>query len=129
MIGEPLLDTNVVIDLFAGQLKVVEQLQVASKVFVPVIVIGELYFGAEKSMRVEENIARVTALIPLVRVLTVDADTARLYSIVRQRLKQAGKPIPENDVWIAATALQHQLTLISRDQHFNLVEGLNVATW
>jgi tRNA(fMet)-specific endonuclease VapC len=129
MTGEPLLDTNIVIDLLAARREVVENIRLASRVFVSSIVIGELCFGAEKSMQVVANLARVEALIPLVTVLPVETETARLYGRVRQQLRQAGKPIPENDVWIAALAIQHGLTLISRDQHFGYVQGLQTMAW
>jgi tRNA(fMet)-specific endonuclease VapC len=129
MIGEPLLDTNIVIDLFAARAEVVQGIREASRVFVSSVVIGELCFGAEKSAHVTKNLARIEAFIPLVSVLAVDVETARLYGAVRRKLRRIGSPIPENDIWIASVALQHGLTLITRDQHFEAVEGLQTVVW
>ncbi|MEL6327573.1 MAG: PIN domain-containing protein, partial [Cyanobacteria bacterium J06626_23] len=62
-------------------------------------------------------------------VLDCDSDTARWYGIVKDRLRAKGRPLPENDIWIASTALQHNLTLATRDAHFHHVEGLKLAQW
>ncbi len=62
-------------------------------------------------------------------VLGCDSDTARRYGEVKNALRLKGRPIPENDIWIAAVALQHGLTLITRDGHFNEIEELTVEAW
>jgi tRNA(fMet)-specific endonuclease VapC len=62
-------------------------------------------------------------------VLACDAITATYYGNVKDQLRLKGKPIPENDIWIAALALQHDLVLISRDEHFKVIEQLKVETW
>ncbi len=62
-------------------------------------------------------------------VLPCDTDTASFYGLIKKRLLEKGKPIPENDIWIAAVAYQHSLTVISRDDHFNEVEKLKFETW
>lgn len=62
-------------------------------------------------------------------ILACDAETARLYGEVKNSLRKKGHPIPENDIWIAATALQHGLILVSRDEHFAEVEGLRAEKW
>lgn len=129
MNGKYLLDTNVVIALLAGQGAVRENLANASEVFVPSIVIGELCFGARKSARAEENLARIEAFAAANVVLACDTQTARRYGEVKNALRLKGRPLPENDIWIAAIALQHGLTLITGDRHFSEIDDLAAAEW
>jgi tRNA(fMet)-specific endonuclease VapC len=129
MSGRYLLDTNIVIALFADEAAVTSRLEDADEVLVPAIVLGELYYGACKSGRVEENMARIDDLAARNVVLACDAHTARRYGEVKDGLRQKGRPIPESDIWIAAMALQHDLVLAARDAHFREVAGLNVEAW
>ena len=129
MNGRFLLDTNIVIALFANEPSVTENLRLAQAVFVPSIVIGELYFGAYRSGRVEANLQRVSEFASYANILNCDIDTAREYGRIKDLLRQAGRPIPENDIWIAAIGLQHDLTVISRDVHFDEIVGLIIEKW
>jgi tRNA(fMet)-specific endonuclease VapC len=129
MNGRYLLDTNVVIALLAGQGAVRENLANASEVFVPSIVIGELCFGARKSARGAENLARIEEFAAANVVLACDTQTARRYGEVKNALRLQGRPLPENDIWIAAVALQHNLILITGDRHFAGIDGLSVVEW
>ena len=124
-----LLDTNIVIALFASDANVQAQLEGAGEVFIPAIVFGELYYGARKSGRVGANVRRVDELLAVSAVLDCDAETAQFYAIIKNGLRVKGKPIPENDIWIAALALQHDLTLVTRDAHFAEVADLIIARW
>jgi tRNA(fMet)-specific endonuclease VapC len=101
----------------------------AGSLFVPIIVLGELRFGAWKSGRVEENLRKIEAFAAASDVLPCDEATARLYGDVKADLRRKGRPIPENDIWISATALQHDLTIATRDPHFDHVEGLRTERW
>jgi len=105
------------------------QLSAAGAVFVPSIVLGELYYGARKSGRAAANVTRVDAFAAGNAVLVCDEDTARRYGEIKDGLRVIGRPIPENDIWIAAVARQHGLTLATRDAHFSHVAGLLVAAW
>jgi tRNA(fMet)-specific endonuclease VapC len=129
MSGRVLLDTNIVIALFAKEAVVQQRLAKADEVFVSSIVLGELYYGAQKSSRVEANIARVNTFAAANAVLVCDMATAQYYGVIKNQLRAKGHPIPENDIWIAAIAGQHQLTLVTRDEHFQAVEGLMVEQW
>ncbi|NJM99728.1 MAG: type II toxin-antitoxin system VapC family toxin [Phormidesmis sp. RL_2_1] len=129
MSGRFLLDTNIVIALFADEAIVKDNLAQASEVFIPSIVVGELCYGARKSGRVEVNLARVDELVAGSTILVCDAETARQYGEVKNKLRLKGRPLPENDVWIAALALQHDLILVTRDAHFQEVESLKTAAW
>jgi tRNA(fMet)-specific endonuclease VapC len=123
------LDTNAIIALQREDAALKTLLSTATDVFIPVIAVGELYFGAQKSQRVEENRRAVTTFIANRIVLKVDADTADVYGQVKQQLRAKGRPIPENDIWIAALAIQYDLILIANDGHFDEVDNLNRQRW
>jgi tRNA(fMet)-specific endonuclease VapC len=129
MSGRYLLDTNIIIALFAGDTAVKENLSKAEETFVPSIAIGELCYGAWKSARVQENLTRIDEFAVSSVVLGCDTDTARRYGEIKNALRIKGRPVPENDIWIAAIAFQHDLMLATRDEHFNEIEDLKVVTW
>ena len=129
MSGKVLLDTNIVIALFADDDSVKENLSKAEEIFIPNVVIGELFYGAHKSARAKENIARIEDLASSSVILGCDTETARMYGEIKNNLRIKGHPIPENDIWIAAIAVQHNLTLVSRDAHFSEIENLKVVSW
>lgn len=129
MSGRVLLDTNIVIALFAKETYIQQQLADTDEVFIPSIVLGELYFGARKSARIDENVARIDKFAAHNTVLLCDTKIARQYGVIKYQLRTKGKPIPENDIWIAAIAIQHQLMLITRDEHFKNIIGLRSKQW
>ena len=113
MSGKFLLDTNIVIALFARDPAVLGYIAEAEEIFVPAIVLGELHYGARKSARAQENAAKIEEFA----------------GAVKDALRAKGRPIPENDIWIAAVAVQHGLAVASRDPHFREVGGLALAAW
>ena len=127
--GRYLLDTNIVIALFAGEPSVRRHLERESILFLPSVVIGELYYGALASGRKAANLQRIEELVRVSDVLVCDAQTARSYGDVKLLLREKGRPIPENDVWIGAIAAQHGLILASRDTHFDDIPGLAREAW
>ena len=129
MPGRYLLDTTIVVALFQGDQAVQARLAAAPEVFLPSVVLGELHYGAASSGRSEANAARIEDFAASCTVLSIDAPTARRYGQVKGRLKARGRPIPENDVWIAACALEHGLVVVTRDRHFDEVEGLTSEAW
>jgi tRNA(fMet)-specific endonuclease VapC len=129
MNGKFLLDTNIVVAIFANDATVINSLANANEVFVPSIALGELYYGAHKSKRVEENIARINEFALSSSVLICNAETSQQYGKIKNGLRIKGQPIPENDIWIAAISKQHGLTLISRDEHFKKIDGLSITAW
>ena len=125
-----LLDTNILIGLFASEASIVEKIKSnPTGIFIPSIVLGELFYGAEQSTRKEENIKKIDALALSSSIVECDVDTARFYGKIKSLLKSKGSPIPENDIWIAALAQQHKLILVTRDKHFNNIEALLVENW
>jgi tRNA(fMet)-specific endonuclease VapC len=125
-----LLDTNIVIGLFANESSIIEKIKSFSgSIFIPSIVLGELFYGAEQSTRKEENRKKIEELAEASLVLECDLDTARSYGKVKNQLKIKGSPIPENDIWIAALADQHKLKLVTRDKHFNSIKTISIEAW
>ena len=127
--GRWLLDTNIVIALLARDPAVLRHLQEVDEVFVPCIVLGELYFGAGKSSQVKRNTLRIDQFVVANAILGCDSETARMYGQIKAVLRAKGQPIPENDIWISAIARQYDLTLATRDVHFDQVDGLQVESW
>ena len=98
--------------------------------YVPSIVLGELYFGAFGSpSRRPDALAEVAALESKLTVLPVDAATAKIYARLKHDLKRQGFTMPDNDLWIAAIAIQYNVTLAARDAHFDWIAGLRVEQW
>ena len=123
------LDTNIVSAWLKGETPIADKIDTAESVFLPIIVIGELYYGANFSSQVAKNtqdIKNITAHYPL---LTLDEDTAVVYGVIKTTLRKKGKPIPENDIWIAAIAIQNDLALVSRDNHFKEIDQLSLVEW
>jgi len=129
MNGKFLLDTNIIIALFAQNVLVQERLATAQTTFVSLITIGELYYGTSKSKQIEKNRQRLEEFVANTVILPCDISTAQHYGQIKSLLRKKGQPIPENDIWIAALAQQHQLTLVSRDKHFKVVDDLMLEKW
>jgi tRNA(fMet)-specific endonuclease VapC len=126
MDGRYALDTNIVSALISNESRAVQYVAVRNDLALPSIVIGELYYGAFCSGKVAANLAKVEFIIQKATVLNCDHQTALLYGEIKQRLRKKGRPIPENDVWIAALAMQYETILATRDAHFNEVDGLKI---
>lgn len=86
-------------------------------------------YGAIKSRRSKENLERIDEFIANNTVLGCDAQTARYYGEIKNNLRLKGHPLPENDIWIAAIALQYNLMLVTRDAHFLEIENLQTVAW
>ncbi len=127
--GRYLLDTNIIIPLLNGERSIREALENAEEIFLPATAVGELYFGAAKSGRPEANRTLINDFLRGRIVLACDSAVAHEYGRIKSLLKSQGTPLPENDVWIAATALHHELVLVSRDQHFRAIAELTTINW
>jgi len=118
------LDSNVLIDLFRRDEKIIEQVKAMPRVFIPAIVLGELYYGACLSDRMKRRISEMERLATKVIVLDITRETTARYGEIKAKLKRNGKKIPENDIWIAALCIQHELPLLTNDIHFDEVDNL-----
>ena len=123
-----LLDTNIIIAMFSDEGAIQAKI-LNDDVFVAATVIGELRFGAQNSAKVAENHRRIDWLVQQTTILPCDLETAWWYGIIRDRMQRKGRPIPNNDIWIAAIAIQHDLVLVTRDSHFEEVDTLQVQRW
>ena len=124
-----IVDTNALSAFAYGSSLAIAALQAAGEVSVPVIVLGEIRYGIRHSRRHREYETWLERSLPAFRVLEVTAETAMEYALLRSELRHLGKPIPSNDVWIAALCRQHGLPLLSRDAHFDHVKRLRRQTW
>ena len=128
MAGKLLADTSVIIDMFTGDEVAQRLMATAEKVRVPSIALGELFYGAQRSGR-EAELKRVNAFAAAASVLSCDLETARRYGELRNGLRAKGRPIPDNDIWIAALGVQHGLTIATRDSHFRELDGVALLIW
>jgi len=122
------LDTSAYSHFSKGEHAAVEALSSAQWIGVPSIVLGELRTGflqGERRQQHEQELARFLAH-PVVEVLPVDSQTARMYADIIVMLRRAGTPIPSNDVWIAAVAAQTGSTVLTYDDHFRSIERVSV---
>ncbi len=129
MRGENLLDSNIIIDLFRGDQKTIDWIKGINEVILPVIVIGELYFGAQKSNHTLRRLQEIERLEEIATILDITKSTARIYGEIKDQLRVKGLPIPENDIWIAAIAKEHNLILHTKDKHFENVDGISIEKW
>lgn len=90
---------------------------------------GELYLGAYRSANPKKHIKQINFFLEKCNVLIADDETANHYALIKAALLQKGKPIPENDIWIAAIAKQFDLKLHTKDRHFNEIDRLNLQSW
>ncbi|MDP3238541.1 MAG: type II toxin-antitoxin system VapC family toxin [Myxococcales bacterium] len=123
------LDTNAVSALFEGDDALVALLGRADRLSLPVIVVGEYRYGLQRSRHRRQLESLLQQLVAASEVLTVGLETTVVYAQTRERLRARGRPLPENDVWIAALCLEHDLALVTRDSDFEHVEGLRTASW
>jgi tRNA(fMet)-specific endonuclease VapC len=124
-----ILDTNGLSAMADGDPGVAPVLQQADEIALPVIALGEYRYGIRQSRHRARYERWLNDVLAACRVLSVDERTTAVYAEIRGELKRAGRPIPGNDLWIAALARQHSLPLLSRDQHFDQVTGLRRIGW
>ncbi len=124
-----ILDTNAVSALLSGDTGLEGILTDAEKHHLPVIVVGEYLFGVAGSGQRNRLNSIFQRLVRESLVLDVDQQTGEIYAQVRFELKQKGRPLPDNDIWIAALARQHKLSVVSRDSHFDEIVGIRRVPW
>ncbi len=121
-----MIDTNIYSLAMRGKPRVVDLLRKIDQIGISTISVGELFSGFKAGSREEKNREELEVFLdsPRVAVHGVDVETADFYAIILNQLKAAGTPIPTNDIWIAASALQNGYKLFSEDRHFNFIQGL-----
>ena len=124
-----ILDTNALSAYLDRTPEAIQIVSGARTLAIPVIVAGEFAFGVAQSRHREAYEMSLQRMLDRCDVLDIGIETARHYAAIRLELKGLGKPIPANDVWIAALSRQHALPVMSRDSHFDFVSGLRRRTW
>jgi tRNA(fMet)-specific endonuclease VapC len=129
MSGEIALDTSVAVRFLNGDGAIVSRVLALPEVVLPTVVVGELLFGAENSTRSLQNLPRYLEFIGTCVVFPLGRETAAVYARTRLALKRKGRPIPMNDVWIAAQCLEQGWVLVTDDTDFDYVDGLVLDHW
>ena len=124
-----ILDTNALSAFVDGDAGVGEILRSQARAAIPVIVLGEFRYGIALSTRRSSYEAWMDSHLAHFEILSVTDDTAVTYAALRVALRRSGRPIPANDAWIAALALQHRLPILTRDEHFDAVPRIDRRTW
>ncbi|NRF66941.1 type II toxin-antitoxin system VapC family toxin [Aquincola sp. S2] len=121
-----LIDTNAYTAFMLGVPEVVEVLAHAERLFVNSVVLGELLGGFAAGTREAKNRAELARFLdsPRVESIPITAQTADSYALIYAGLRRKGQPIPTNDLWIAASALELGAALLTRDAHFSHIDGL-----
>jgi len=124
------LDTNIYSDYAEGLPQTVDFMATYGEfIYLPSVVLGELYFGFMKGSRQQFNEKKLHQFIGRLRVeiINVNADVARKYAIIYLSLQKKGAKIPINDVWIAASCMEVGGTLLTRDKHFKVVNQIETV--
>ncbi len=124
---EIILDTNALSALADGNIDLAVKLDAVKKLFIPVIVMGEYRYGISMSKYRRNYENWLDGIVEDITILPILDSTSEFYSAICRKLKKAGTPIPTNDIWIAALALEHHLPIISRDQHLKKIDKLTVV--
>jgi tRNA(fMet)-specific endonuclease VapC len=124
-----ILDTNALSAAADREPAALEVVARAELLAVPVIVLGEFRLGIAQSRHRADYEHWLQEWVSSVAVLGIDEETTRSYAAIGLELKKVGKPIPANDLWIAALCRQHTLPLLSQDRHFDAVPGLQRVAW
>jgi tRNA(fMet)-specific endonuclease VapC len=123
-----ILDTNAYTQLLTGREDVLDIISTADTLYMSIFVLGELYTGFSGGSKEQENreILNRFLLKPTVKILNASLETADVFGMLKSKLKAAGTPLPINDIWIAAHAIETGSVLISFDKHFNKISGLRI---
>jgi len=126
-----LLDTSAYSAFLRGHEDIHRNLQEADEIHLNAIVLGELRAGFQHGARRRDNEKELHAFLasPRVTVADITPETALRYAEIVNSLRRSGSPIPTNDIWIAATAMQHGLELVTTDNHFRKVPQIIVHCW
>jgi tRNA(fMet)-specific endonuclease VapC len=124
-----ILDTAAIFDFLKEEPGIQRHLARSTSFNIPVIVLGEYRFGLRLSKYRQILEEKLEELLKDVQVLPIEEQTTVVYADIRSELKAAGTPIPENDLWIAALVRQYDLPLLSKDRHFDNVQGISRLSW
>lgn len=126
-----LCDTNAITALRLGNQEVLKLFENATTILLSVVVLGELLSGFKHGSRLDENLKFLDAFKgkSFVDTVPINYETAEIYSDIYSYLRKTGKPIPSNDLWIAAQCVEQGAVLLSADRHFSAIPTLRVQSW
>ena len=121
-----LLDSNAYSHLKRGHRRIADLIRGAEEILVPAVVVGEFLYGFRQGSRFEQNVREMHAFLahPAVTFAPASLATADRYAAIAVMLRTKGRPIPSNDIWVAAHAMEIGADLVSYDRHFDEVDGL-----
>ena len=121
------LDTNVITKLLKHDPAAISLIQKIDRFFTSIIVVGELYFAAANSSRQESNFKNIKDALSCMEIIPIDDAVCLSYAEIKIDLKKKGKPIPDNDIWIAACACVHGLSVATFDHHFSEISLIELV--
>jgi len=121
-----ILDTNVITKLLDKDPAAISLVQKIEKPFTSLIVAGELYFAALNSSRIDINLEKVKEALSCLGIILLDDKVCMSYAKIKMEFKKKGKPIPDNDIWIAACACVHDLSVATFDHHFSEISQIEL---
>ncbi len=124
-----ILDTNALSAMADGEPEFAAAAADVGRFALPVVVLAEFRFGILRSRHRRRYEAWLEDLMEASLILPVDEETSVRYAAIREALRVKGRPIPSNDAWIAALAVQHRLAVMSRDPHFDELDGVKRQSW
>lgn len=125
------IDTNAYTAYCYSNARVTDIVDRVSVIGVPLMVVGEMYFGAYRSQREAKNLRNIRNFLanPRVEILHINEGTAKIFGEISTELANMGRPIQQNDVWIAALAKQYDFPLLTADKGFDCIIGLEVISF
>ena len=128
VVSKLVLDTNAYSNVLEGERAFTRLIENSNQIYIPIIVVAELLFGFRNGNRYQQNLASFNKFISEsdVSVLQTTYQTAEIFADIRLFLKQHGRPIPSNDIWIAAQTIESGSQLLTFDKHFEIIPGLRI---
>ena len=124
-----MLDTSIIVDIFIGEQEIIEKTSRLRELYIPSIVLGELYVGVNRAANKTKHLKKLNEFLESCKIVDVNRETAEYYGSIMADLYKKGKPIPTNDVWIAAVAQQHNCIVVTRDKHFKEIKDIKLKHW
>ena len=121
-----IIDTNVIIKLLNGDNTTADLFDSLSDIHISVITAGELFYGAQKSSRMDENVMLFRSFLSEFPLVEIDEGASEVYGQIKANLVKRGVNIPENDIWIAAVAINRNFELVTYDEHFKNINDLRI---
>ena len=121
------LETNVIVKLLNKDLAAISLVQKIENIFTSIVVVGELYYAAVNSAMCEANLKNFREALSCIDIIPVDDEICMSYAEIKLELKKKGKPIPDNDIWIAACAHAHGLSVATFDHHFSEISQIELV--